>query len=180
MYFLIVDWLSKGRIMGKKLDQNWGKVSSGSLLNLILEVSSGSLTGRTSFVEDLTAEMRIWCQICHQWWQRRWLENTCQSSVTLSQIFSISGLFTAGILSILRTLSGSCSPHSSTFEFCWSFISDYGKIEWLISVQEGWSKKCGGKSRTMIISTLSTLAFCSLTSLRSNKLISWKIIRLNS
>ena len=156
------------------------KVSSGSLMNLELEVWLGSLTSRASFVEDLTAEMRIWCQICHQWWWRWWLENTCQSPVTRAQIFSITGLLTSlGHLSMLRLLSGSWSPSSSTFEFCCSCKSDYGQIEWLISVQEGWRKQCGERSREMIISTLSTLAFCSLTSLRSTKLISLKIIQLN-
>ena len=45
-------------------------------------------------------------------------EITCQSSVTLSQINLISGLFTAGILSLLRLLSGSYRPSRRTWRIC--------------------------------------------------------------
>ena len=154
------------------------KPPESKIRGLVTDQWSGSLSSRASFVEDLTAEIRIWCQKYHQWWWRWWLENTCQSSVTRSQIIFITGLLTSlGHLNMLRLLSGSWSPSSSTFEFGCSWMWDYGQRAWFIRVQEGWRKQCAENSRTMIISTLSTLAFCSLTSLSSNKLLSWRIIQ---
>ena len=112
------------------------------------------------------AQIKIWWQtLCHQW-SSRWLEITFQSSVTLSQINLISGLFTAGILSLLRLLSGSRRPCRRTWRFC-NWI-----LETMVNENKGRWVVCGFKlivenSQRLVIRTFWTLDFCSLISLIS-------------